>query len=151
MGFALDQVTPVLQHNSLMATLKRLGYSTVAYESLLDRLSFSKADVYFPNPPDGGMTPFQQLLLDTTALRPAWREHHPDGDDGGQFDYFHFKRSAIYCRSFKTGGKDGEIAGAEILYLFMFWLRIIPFVFAADGSDPGRTAYGGFSRSGVER
>jgi hypothetical protein len=145
--FALSQVTPVLQRNSVMATLQRFGYSMVAYQSMLDRLSFTQANVYYPSPGDGGLSPFQQLLLDTTALSQLGSGAIRSAVAAHQLDYYHFKRQAINF-IFNTGGRTAKLPGPKFVFMHILAPHL-PFVFAADGSDPGPAAYGGFADPGL--
>ncbi len=71
----LSDVVPYLQNNAVVETLKDLGYHFVAFESGFPPTEFQAADVYLSPQSDihnlqffGGLTPFEAMLFQTTAL-----------------------------------------------------------------------------------
>ena len=65
-----DRFSPAwtqIRNNAVMDEFKRLGYTTVAFETGYDWTEFKEADVYLA-PPDGAAIGFESLLLRTSAL-----------------------------------------------------------------------------------
>src|SRR5262249_42693497 len=96
---------------------------------------------------DYGLTPFQRMLIDTTALEKVggsaiknlFRGHHPDP--------FEVKRDSILYE-FQTAPVAAKLPGPK--FVFMHVIAPHPsFVFDADGSDPRQRGYGSDGDPGI--
>ncbi|HSZ58084.1 MAG TPA: sulfatase-like hydrolase/transferase [Tepidisphaeraceae bacterium] len=132
------RVAAQLHRNSaLVAELRTLGYRTVAFEALEKWLCLDNSDIYYSVSNQIGFTPLQQLLLDTSAL----------SQFGGErirsrlvLDQFHLKREMMLFK-FATMPQVAALKGPKFVFLHVMEPHT-PFVFAADGSDPGKRGYG---------
>lgn len=131
------QITAMLRNNMLTAELKSIGYRTVAYESMESWLSFDNADTYYPISRRLGITPLQQVILDTSAL----------SQFGGEsiksrflLDQFHLKREMFLYKMARVP-RIAALPGPKFVFLHIYEPHT-PFVFAADGSDPMNRGYG---------
>ena len=133
----LQQVTALLHNSALVAQLKRLGYKTVSFESGEKWLCFDEFDSYERISNQIGLTPLQQLIVDTSALSQL----------GGNrikskfgLDRFHAKREMFQYKLAEVPAAV-TIPGPKFV-LVHFFEPHTPFVFAADGSDPAKRGYG---------
>ena len=127
----------LIRNNALAATLKTLGYRTVAFESAEKWLSLDNSDVYYRISNHLGFTPIQQLIVNTSALSRF----------GGDYlrrslslDQFHLKRELLLSKLAEMP-RAIALPGPKFVFLHVMEPHT-PFVFAADGSDPGPHAYG---------
>ena len=127
----------LLHHSALVANLKTLGYRTVAFEFLENYLSLDNADLYFNVSGHVGITPLQQLILDTSLL----------SQFGGTtikskfiLDRFHLKREMFLFKLQKMP-QVATLPGPKFVFLHIYEPHT-PFVFTADGSDPMSRGYG---------
>ncbi|HEX4793750.1 MAG TPA: sulfatase-like hydrolase/transferase [Humisphaera sp.] len=132
------EATDRIRHNSVMAELKSAGYRTIAFETLVTWLCLDNADEYYKITNKIGITPYQQLAIDTTALSQL-------GGDSLKnrliLDQYHQKRQMLLYKLSHIGKVAAE-PGPK--FVFMHTLEPHPpFVFAADGSDPVARGYGG--------
>jgi len=131
------EATDRIRHNAVMAELRSIGYRTVAFETMVTWLCLDNADEYHRITNKIGITPFQQLVMDTSALSQL----------GGNslkgrliLDQYHQKRQMLLYK-LNYIGKLASAPGPK--FVFMHTLEPHPpFVFAADGSDPAARGYG---------
>jgi hypothetical protein len=123
-----------------------MGYRWVAFQTFQDNLCFPSADVYYKAPDIGGITPFQELMINTTAL---W-------ELGGKLlrselvkmhDTYHVKRRTILSE-LSNAASAVRLPGPKFVFLHIMAPHI-PFVFAQDGSDPGKRGYGALNDPGI--
>ena len=131
------QATGLVRNNALVAELKSIGYRTVALESMEPWLCLDNADVYYTASDRVGLTPLQQLILDSTAL----------SQFGGKalenrltLDQFHRKREITLYELAKMP-QVAALVGPKFVFLHIYSPHT-PFVFAADGTDPLARGYG---------
>ncbi len=137
----------LMRHSALVATLKSFGYRWVAFDTHPPILSFKNADVFYGIPRDYGLTPFQQMLIDSTALshlggdtiKLYFRGNHPDPDQS--------KRETILYE-FQNGPEAARLPGPKFVFMHVFAPHL-PFVFNADGSDPRQRGYGPETDPGI--
>ena len=131
------QAGQLLHHSTLVAELKTLGYRTVAFEFLENYLSLDNADLYFKISGHVGITPLQQLIMDTSLL-----SQFGGTTIKGKFllDRFHLKRE-MFLYKLEQMPKVATLPGPKFVFLHMYEPHT-PFVFAADGSDPASRGYG---------
>ena len=127
----------LFRNSALVAELKTLGYRTIAFEALENWLCLDNADIYYRISNQVGFTPLQQLLLDTSVL----------SQFGGEtirsrlvLDQFHLKREMMRFK-FAKMPQAAALKGPKFVFLHVMEPHT-PFVFAADGSDPGKRGYG---------
>ena len=127
----------LLRNSALVTSLKTLGYRTVAFESVEKWLSLDNSNVYYRISNHLGFTPFQQLIVNTSALSRF----------GGDWlrrrltlDQFHLKRELLLSKLAEMP-RAIALPGPKFVFLHVMEPHT-PFVFAADGSDPGRRGYG---------
>jgi hypothetical protein len=131
------QAGELLHNSALVAELKTVGYRTIAFEFLENYLSLDNADLYFKISGHVGITPLQQLILDTSIL----------SQFGGNsiksrlvLDRFHLKRE-MFLFKLAQMPRVVTLPGPKFVYLHLYEPHT-PFVFAADGSDPASRGYG---------
>ncbi|HEY8750025.1 MAG TPA: hypothetical protein VIM11_18725, partial [Tepidisphaeraceae bacterium] len=131
------QAGQLLHNSALVAELKTVGYRTVAFEFLENYLSLDTADLYFKISGHVGITPLQQLILDTSVLSQlggnAIKSHLI-------LDRFHLKRE-MFLYKLEQMPRVATLPGPKFVFLHMYEPHT-PFVFAADGSDPFDRGYG---------
>lgn len=132
-----EQAAEMIHRNTLLAELRSLHYRVVSFEALEPWLSLDRADVYYAISNRIGFTPFQQLVYDTSALPqlvgPGLRSRL-------MLDQFHLKRRMMLYKM-EIMPRVARLAGPKFVFLHLLEPHT-PFVFAADGSDPGRRGYG---------
>jgi len=133
----LQDVINLLHNSALVAQLKQLGYKTVSLESTEKWLSFSEFDSYQRISNQIGLTPLQQLIVDTSALSQLGGESIKSKFVLDRFhakrEIFQFKLAEVPAIAARPGPK---------FVLVHFFEPHTPFVFAADGSDPINRGYG---------
>jgi hypothetical protein len=131
---------PLLRHSALVQTLKQEGYRWVALDTVLPDLRFTLADDYEAPPGQHQITPFQELMVDTSALRPLGGNDLVARLSGGYLNPYDFQRRMILFEL----GRAPEVArqpGPKFVFMHILAPHP-PFVFKADGSDPGDRGYG---------
>jgi hypothetical protein len=133
-------IWPLLRHSALVKTLKQRGYKWVAFESVREDLRFTQADDYEAPPGQREITPFQELMVDTSALSQLGGNQLVDHFSGGYRSPYDFQRRLVlYCLD-----RAPEVArqpGPKFVFLHLL-VPHPPFVFAADGSDTANRGYG---------
>ena len=126
----------LLRYNAVMDYVKRRGYKTVAFATGYPWSELDNADIYLePNPLALGMTEFEALLLDTTAMRAAQDEGWVNVDANG-FNRYR-ERTQFVLDTLPTLPK---VNGPKFVFAHII-LPHPPFVFSADGGKTDPTIY----------
>jgi hypothetical protein len=142
-----EPLMPLLRHSTLVAILKGLGFRYVTFETALEDLCLPNSDDYISQPDRYRITPFQQLLLDTTLLSQFGGEKLKRRLMGPQPDLFQEKRQIILFELAQAPNAV-KLRGPKFVFLHLLCPHA-PFVFAVDGSDPVQRGYGSYIDPGL--
>jgi len=136
-----DDLDPYLDNNAVRQTLKDLGYKFISFQSGYTPTEFRDADVYLSPQTDiqnlqlfGGLTPFEALLFQTTALDALYNSHvFPRALDNTLFSAAYLlDRNRILYELNKLPEIATSIPGPKFVFVHMLGPHN-PFVFGPNG------------------
>lgn len=119
----------LIKNNAVKATFKKMGYTTMAFETGFEFSHLNNLDVFY-TPPRKGFNEFEMLYLRTTMAVLL--------DDEGVFARFHYtpedRKRELILFDLKTLSKIPSIPGPKFVFAHLV-IPHQPFVFAPNG-DP---------------